>query len=158
MTSGPIFEAGPGWGSRISDWLRENWIYVVPAIAVIVLTVAIFSSRENNQKQPNASQSTILVAVAPSTSFSEIVNKGDSYTTVARRAISLYVATKSDIIAGQLLYAETILAQKINTQPLIIGSIITIPKILIGETLSSLSSLSEYQRLQWAALQKRLRR
>lgn len=38
ISSGPIFEPGPGWGAKIKDWLgRHFWTVVVPLAAALGL-------------------------------------------------------------------------------------------------------------------------
>ncbi len=83
--------------------------------------------------------------VVPSINLTILVVKGDSYTTIARKAI----ATSGAI--G--LYAETILAEKLKSQPLMVGSEIIVSKKNIEEILASFSSLSPSQRQSWERLQ-----
>ncbi len=152
MSNGPVFEAGPGWGKKLGTWMSRNWIYVLPGVAILVL-ILVLSSQGND-----TTDDLTLVTASPSASTSLSPTNGqritvvtrDSYTTVARKAITEHTKNSSDIMPGQVVYAETIIAQKIQNQPLVVGSSIEISHSLIDETLANFSSLSAYQQQRWA--------
>lgn len=107
---GPIFEFGPGWGTKIKRWLKKyvlasdcplcrNTRYVLIAGVIILIFFRPQLKPFTNQKEP----------VIATTTINTIVQKGDSKTTVARRILADYLKSSQDLSlsAGQKVFVET---------------------------------------------------
>ncbi|MEK7616076.1 MAG: hypothetical protein AAB420_02640 [Patescibacteria group bacterium] len=157
MSNGPVFEAGPGWGGQLGIWMRENLVYIVPGLAVVILIIVLaLSGGGNNTSSLIANTSPTSSTSAPSDRSTTVtVLKGDSYTTVARRALSAYTANRSNLnLPGELVYAETALASKIKNQPLTVGSSIVISNEAMDGVLAGWATLSSYQQARWASYRR----
>lgn len=154
-SKGPVFEAEAGWGGKIGDWLNANKIWVFPALIVIILILALTRGSGSDSSDVLVSASpTESSAPAPATS-SKIVITGDSYTTVARRAVA--VSVSENIGKGARLYAETKLAQSLKTQPLIVGSTITFSESMILGYITEYDTLYPSQKAKWEAMAKNIK-
>lgn len=133
-STGPIFDPLPK---------KNTGVYLLTLLAFAIVGIAFF------QKSTGTGVQSPSPSVTTNEDVSVVVEYGDSYTTIARKALNTPGAIG--------LYAETILSQKLKTQPLKVGSNFKISKKLIEETLSSFSSLSRQKKESWERLYHRTR-
>lgn len=151
-SQGPVFESQPGWGGQLGDWLNRNKLYVIPAAVIIVLLLIWWAAASKSNKPEN-----LLANPSPSTTFTvekpsggtETVRKGDSYTAVARRAITTVIAQATQYTNGARLYAETKLAADLKTQTLKAGATITYSADAITKYLAEYNNLLASQKAKW---------
>lgn len=152
MIEGPVFEPELGWGGRLNAWFQSNMLFSVALAAIIIVAIVLLVMKGVPDRR-NLATSIPLSSPSQAPTISETVRPGDSYTLIARRMISQIQVT---LQPGQALYGETILAKKIQNQPLKAGLRISIPMSLVEKTLATFSSLSELERQHWARLQRQL--
>ena len=151
---GPVFETTPGWGGQLRAWLSKNLLYVIPAAAVIVILIVIWSlSGKNNSDltatASNSAMPSISATELPSLATME-VKRGDSYTSIARRSVTMVILTLSAPgTNGQRLYAETKLVSDLKKQPLVAGGTITVSTDSIHTYLDEYGKLIPGQTAQW---------
>lgn len=131
---GPIFEPGPGWGERLSTWMKSSFttkILPILAIIVIVLVVAsLFGNQGNEVKiikitEENSTSNNTgpTLSAVPFVMIEQIVQPGDGYSLIARRAILDYAERFNITLSnGQRMYIEDTLSKTVSTQPINIGS------------------------------------
>jgi hypothetical protein len=162
MSNGPVFESAPGWGTRLGGWLRENWIYVLPAAAVIALIIVLSSANGDNNIQTanilneNEEELQATTTPLPAGSIAETVQPRDNYTLVARRLVTQMVSSDTDATRGQRLYAETILQMELQSQPLVSEVNIVAERSRVQEILNAYGSLTDYQRTRWESMAVRV--
>ncbi len=159
---GPVFESQPGWGGRFNKWMGENFTkYVLPLLAALVIIIIIASRDASPQTNanPNVSPSSTVAAMTDESVMHEQVKAGDSYTLVARRAVSDYVGTMSDSLytKGQRLYVETQLASKIKKESLLAGMTIDIKAQDIKDLFEQTKTLTAYQLKRWETYAKNVK-
>ena len=152
MSNGPVFESKAGWGGQFSAWFSKNKYYAFPG-AVILLLLIIWIASSYSKPANN-----LLTSITPSASTTPVaqspaitVIKGDSYTTVARRAV---ISTATGQSSGAKLYAETKLAHDLKTQPLKIGTMITYSAESITKYLTDYNNLFASQKIKWESWAK----
>jgi len=84
--NGPTFEAGAGWGAKLGSWLKNNAIYIIPAVAIIILILILANSSDDSNKLTTI-ESFTPISTPLEDVLSEAVLVRDSYTHVARRLI-----------------------------------------------------------------------
>lgn len=121
--SGPIFEPRPGWGGQLKTWSENNWRWVLPAILLVTL-LSVMGHYLATPKQESVDSIT-TPSPTPFRDFMHItVNRGDSRTTLARRALMLYLTANPEISLSpeQKLHAENLLVAKIPADQMIAGT------------------------------------
>ena len=153
--NGPVFEPAPGWGGRLRTWISHNKFFALLMSALVVFLV-IFLIIKGTPDPKNLTTLTFISSPVPTalvtTNAVETVRAGDSYTTVARRAVTtagMASSDSKDYLPGPRLYAETKLARDLQTQPLIIGAKITYHVSTILEYLNEYEGLYPKQKAQW---------
>mgnify|MGYP001587483112 CR=1 FL=1 len=154
QTNGPIFEAGPGWGSRVNNWLRKHGlilILIILAIAIPLLSMRYFKNKKFENPLKDNSQ---IVE-----SFKEIIQRGDSATLITRRAISSYIASRSDLelSAGQRIYMEEILRKSKQFGKLIVGATIEFTRDEIQAAVEKAKQLTPYQLKVWESYANKIK-
>lgn len=120
LSSGPIFEFGPGWGARLNKWFKKNaGKKMLPPVSVIVLALGLFLilQRDSQIEKPESQTANII---------SQTVLAGESKTHVARRAVTEYLENGDDLTLtpGQRIYVETKLIKLIDDAKFRPGQII----------------------------------
>ena len=158
MSNGPVFESGPGWGGRIKTWMRENIVYVIPGVAIVILIVVLVAAGGNDSDSITSAPTSSPTGVQrPVGTLSQIVTVRDSYTSVSRRAITAHIgSTAENETAGQRLYAETILQSQIRNQPLEVGKTIVFDGTAIDKILSDYNTLFPSQITKWEAMARNI--
>mgnify|MGYP001589209612 CR=1 FL=1 len=157
-TGGPVFEFGPGWGAKTKKWFKK---YVLAAdcplcrntryILIIGLVFIIFFGPRlelwmNPKKQAPAQAAIIKV----------LVQKGDSKTKLARRALVDYlVKSPEELTGGQKIFIENILSRKITTGLKVNGNIEFATED-IRSALNESKTLTPFQLQKWEEYSKRV--
>lgn len=123
---GPVFEFGPGWGTKTKKWFRKyilaadcslcrNTRYILLAGVVILIFFGPYIQRLETQPEIKIPET-----------MGVIVGAGDSRTALARRAVTDYLADSGDLnlSAGQKVFMETKLVQFVADEVLRSGQII----------------------------------
>lgn len=158
-----MFEAEPGWGGQLASWMKQNIYYVVPAVLLVAIVIVLLASGDSDQaailNSPTQSASPI-----PSGFKSElIVQKGDSYTTLARRSITEYLTvTKTTASPGARIYMETSMRDSFQGQPLVAGEKVGFYTPLYFTTnvplwLEKYEKLTTYQKARWEAMARNIK-
>lgn len=157
MMNGPMFEAGSGWGGRLSAWFTANRLWAIPG-AVVVLVLIIIAIAQAGNDGPEiiklGGTASPTATPAPSDRVATTIIARDNYTLVARRLITQLADTETP---GQRLYAETILQSQLHSQPLAAGATISIESSKIQSTLDAYAALTAYQKSRWEAMARKVR-
>lgn len=142
ITSGPVFEAGPGWGFYVKKWLKKYFLKIIIPAAIAVIVIGILTAQrgtENGEKTETADE-TVKITVM----------RGDGLVLVCRRALAEYLKIFSqELTAGQKVFIEEILRKKIGIKKLIIGEEVEFSFNDIKEAILQSKNLSPYQLQVW---------
>ena len=151
MSKGPVFESEPGWGGQLGKWFRNNFTrYVLPLLAAVLVIIGLTALNPSNQSV-SVTTSTPSSAEAMSNDViqQEVVSR-DSYTTIARRAVTAYVEkTGETLTKGQRIFIENDLSAKIKTSALIAGMMIEVKIDDIKNSLERAKNLTASQLQKW---------
>lgn len=113
---GPIFEAKPGWGGKLANWLKRNFKKKILPIIIVVLVALIswaflikeragqekelFKEEEKIEKK----EGVVIKEIEGKKIFKLTARKGEGITHLARRALKEYLNENQE--AGKDLKAE----------------------------------------------------
>ena len=157
MNKGPVFEAGEGWGGKISSWLKSNALYVIPGVAILILILVLALGGSGDNSTATTSPTPSASSTPTLGDAEEIIHKGDSYTTVARRIAKMSDVSSLIQTPGAHLYTETILAKEIQNQPLIVGATIKYNISHVNEIRNGYQKLYPSQRAKWEAMARNIK-
>lgn len=151
-TSGPVFEFGPGWGTKTKIWLRKYFLKaVVPAVVFLFVLVLLtrgldkLSERAQLTATPNLNKSVVALTVA----------RGDGPVLAARRALTEYLKSyPEELTVGQKIFIEEILRKGISGQKLVVGGEVNFDLNSIKGAISQSKNLSPYQLQVWEGYAK----
>jgi hypothetical protein len=152
--SGPVFEAGPGWGKKLNEWFKKNFAkWILPVVGAVIIAAIILNLYKNN---PGA---TATPTVANTNLISQPVQKGDSRTLVARHALAQYLQMNPDqsLTNGQKLFIEEVLRRKIDAKPLAVGTTIEFSVSDIESAISQAKQLAPSTLAKWEIYAKNVR-
>lgn len=157
VSGGPVFEAGPGWGQKIKDRLAKNFYReILPIIVVIALVFAgqFFGIGRNGQESVGQKETNL----APE-GISEIIQPSDSKTLLARRALSQYLEANpgEQLTAGQRVFIETLLRNKVDRTFLRVGDVIRFLLNDVRDAVVKAKQLTKFQLEKWEELARRVR-
>ncbi len=144
--SGPVFEAGPGWGKKVKIWFKKYFYKVFLPIVIVLLFIYALTTRQKVETSVN------LSPFPTPDSISQKVQRGDSRTLIAREALSKYLQASTDEIlsTGQKIFIENKLSQLIPATILKTGLIIDIKISDIRSLIDQSKQLSKSQLEKWA--------
>lgn len=150
--SGPVFEAGPGWGAKTKQWLGRYFFKVIVPMAVVVLVIYAIAARSPNSAEDSATESP-APTITPSISIE--VNRGDSRISIARRALAKYLTlSPGELTDGQKLFIETEFGQKTKGIALKIGETIDINIDDLKAVIEKSKTLTKTQLDKWEVMVK----
>ncbi len=148
LNSGPVFEPGPGWGAKIKNWFKKYFYKAILPIIIALLIIYGLTSREKSDFPVNT-----MASPSPSAEsiVAQEVQRGDSRTTIARRALAEYLTTAIDDIltAGQKVFIENKLSQSLTGAILKIGTSIEIKTDDIKSVIEESKQLTQSQLQKW---------
>lgn len=145
---GPMFEAGPGWGERLGQWIRSRWsTKLFPAIAVVVLLAGMAKVYSQPQEKEPAKDKESFRSDFQA-EISATVNKGDGIIVVSRRALAAYLKEFPDIQLKpeEHLYIENFFQTKFREIAPAIGQEIKFLKTDFEQSVNEALQLTEGQR------------
>lgn len=151
LPSGPVFESGPGWGARIKNWLGRNFTkFILPAIILVLIIYGFWTKKQNNSPEPSVN-STLSITANNDTSIAQTVQRGDSPTIVARRALSEYLQKlpNENLTPGQKIFIEDELRKTINPASFKVGAVIEFETKTIDSLIERSKNLTKRQLDQW---------
>ena len=126
--SGPVFDFEPGWGGKLSVWIKNNLEKaVLPLFAILTLLSGIYLylvKTENGfalfykTSQKTSAPVTPLVA-----SYKYPAQKGEGLTHIARKSLSAYLELnpQSEITPEHKIYIEDLLQKQKGNRLLYLG-------------------------------------
>jgi hypothetical protein len=142
LSSGPVFDFGPGWGFYVKRWFGKYLFKIVlPAIVLIAATSIYVSSNEAENNEQRTAGEKITVAVV----------RGDSRALLARKALAEYLKEnpQETLTGGQKLFIEETLRRKLNNPKLTVGEIIEFAEDDIRSAISQAKQLAPFQLEVW---------
>ncbi len=153
---GPMFESGPGWGQRLRMTLGGSlWLPVVSVLVFIIGLGMFINSRNTSAVRTGkpTSSTTPMISVINETGVEITIISGDSYTTIARRAITTYINNNPEsskmITPGMRIYAEEQLKKELSRMPLTVGTTFSIKIGDIKAALTKATALTPAQLKKW---------
>lgn len=170
IIGGPEFQAAPGWGHKVNEWLKKYFGRVVlPAAAIVILVIGINNYMESRSDREafklDELGATGIVKLEEETGeiveleevvtdkkgnaieLIQIAEPGDGITHLARKALKNYMELNDDIrlIPEQKIYAEDFLKDLVGSQPLEIGDTIKFSARDIQNAIDAANLLSDTQ-------------
>ncbi|MBI2063255.1 MAG: hypothetical protein HYT61_03425 [Candidatus Yanofskybacteria bacterium] len=120
-SSGPVFEFGPGWGSKIKKWFKK---YILGGhctlcratryVLLFGLVLLVFGGPQLKSLLDSKKQQALI----SETRITETAQSGDSKIKMARRALTGYLNkfTDTTVTNGQRVFIETVLSQTITDE------------------------------------------
>ncbi len=153
-TRGPVFEFGPGWGTKTKKWLKKyilasnctlcrNARYILLAGIIILIFGGPWLKRLIGTPENTTLTGQIKIA--------EVVQSGDSKIKLARHILADYLAQSPATILsnGQKVFIETILGQKIDSNIFRAGANIEFASDDIKSAIAQSQSLTPCQLQRW---------
>ncbi len=171
IIGGPEFEPAPGWGHKVSQWLKKYFSRVIlPGIAIIILVLGI-TNYMNNRSDREAFEldevgTTGIIRLEDETGeivevgenvvenndgnvveIIEVAGPGEGITHLARKALKKYMELDEDIELQDehKIYIEDYLKDMIGSEPLEIGDTIKFSVRDIVEAINASLLLSDAQ-------------
>lgn len=156
------------WGKKIAHWAQDNMRVIVSIVIVVIIAGGIYSYSERTEKGSMKSKDRAVITeeakdstanqdnktiklIPPSeeteTSFKETAVKGDSMTTLARRAVANYLKdnTSVSLSVAQKIYAEDYVRKQIAKQKIHSGTMLEFSKISVQSGVEKASQLTQNQ-------------
>ena len=162
VSGGPVFEFGPGWGTKTKKWWKKyilasdcslcrNTRYIL-LIGVIILIVGWPQFKKTSDWQP---QDPLISQIK----IAEIVQTGDSKIKLARRILSDYLAQSPEpgLTNGQRVFIETVLEQDIASDTFRTGANIEIAADDIKSAIDKSKLLTPSQLQRWESAAKNIK-
>lgn len=152
-SSGPVFEFGPGWGTRLNKWFKKNaGKKILPPISIVVLALGLFLFFQGEKQVEKTKLQAANI-------ISQIVLAGESKTHVARRAVKEYLEKNDDLTLthGQRIFVESKLVQLINSSDFRTGQVIEFDPEQIHTFGQEAESLSPATLQKWEGYAKKVR-
>ena len=148
-TSGPVFEAGPGWGTKTKNWFSKYLLKVILPVAVVALLIYGFSTRNRGDHVDDLFNPPSINET--SATINQTVLKGDSLTLIARRALADYLSGNPDVFltTGQKIFIENKLSQSLASQTLKVGAEVEINTTTILNLIDESKQLTKSQLDKW---------
>lgn len=146
-----------GFGGYMIDKLKANVPLVIVAVAVLAFA-GLLAYNTSKSSNTGTSEITVSEGEKDDTKASQKTPKqytftaeaGDSYTTLARRAIQSYAKTQGlKLQKSQIIAAETTLAQDAGSPLLDVGQKVTIKTTLVHSAVTKAQVLSAEQLAAW---------
>lgn len=114
--SGPVFEPGPGWGDRVSKWLKRHFFKYVLPVAAIVAAIGVYSfliagNEANNGLKGEENKNQEELAARSDEAVKVIVEPKAGFIRVARAGLNMYLQNKSDV-ASRLTAAHRVFIEQ----------------------------------------------
>ena len=151
--NGPVFEAEPGWGSKVKSWIK-NYLFsiIIPAIILILIAYGLVV-RQNSPafEIPTITPTPGII----SSDIRTIVTRGDGKMLIARRALTDYFSKfPEDLTPAQKIFAETVLGNALEGQQKI-GDTVVFSLDDIRTALAASNDLSDFQIQKWETYAKK---
>ncbi|PJE51472.1 MAG: hypothetical protein COV29_00620 [Candidatus Yanofskybacteria bacterium CG10_big_fil_rev_8_21_14_0_10_36_16] len=149
--SGPVFESGLGWGEKLKNWFKEDFLNkFLPAIAILVLIAGVLSFLQKNSSKEDLV--TDEYNSETKESIIKIAKPRDSYTILARQALSEYLTENpTDLTNGQKVFIEETLRREVEEGTIQIGQEVTFQISNIKDAIDKANSLTPFQLQKWQA-------
>jgi len=171
IIGGPEFEPAPGWGYKVSQWLKKYFSRVIlPGIAIVILVLGI-TNYMNNRSDREAFEldevgTTGIIRLEDETGeivevgenvienndgdvveIIEVAEPGEGITHLARKALKKYMELDENIELQDehKIYIEDYLKDMIGSEPLEIGDTIKFSVRDIDEAINASLLLSDAQ-------------
>ena len=150
--SGPVFEIEPGWGGKLSFWLKSHFQnLVLPFSAILILTVGLtlYITKVKNTAVQNQLPSQIVNLGVSNTTYNEIAQKGQGVTHLARQALASYLAVTTDngLTSEHKIYIEDLLQKnargQLGHETLKVGENINFSKVDIEKAIEKSKKLKK---------------
>lgn len=116
---------------------------IIMVVAMQASTVAHAAESQNKDQKTEASKTT---------TYSYVAQPGDSYSTIARKAIQTYgIQNKVNLSQSRILYAETNLTQEAGSPQLIQGQKVELKESTVKNWVDKAKALSNDQAAKWDA-------
>lgn len=147
--SGPVFESKPGWGGKTKNWFIKYLYKLILPIIIVALVGYGLSTRKGEEP---ADISLSPTPIGNDEIIIQEVQRGDSLTVIARRALAEYLGNLKDetLSVGQKIFIENRLSQTITASALIIGSTIEVKIDDIQSFIEESKQLTQSQLQKWA--------
>ncbi|MBI2676822.1 MAG: hypothetical protein HYX21_02645 [Candidatus Yanofskybacteria bacterium] len=141
LPTGPVFEAGPGWGKKVSSWFKRNFgKRILPFVAAVVLLIGIASAFSRPSKTVNTENKPLTA------NFLEVsVEKGDGIIALSRKALNKYLEEFPEIKLKpeQKLYIDNFFKSKMDGKFFVLGEKAQFTKADIEQAVRESLALSE---------------
>ena len=154
ILGGPIFDFGPGWGTKTTKWFKKYIFgpkctlcratrYILLFGAMLLVFGGPQLRQFINDKKPDTLTGQIKIT--------EVVRPGDSKIKLARRALADYLYQHPDatLTNGQKVNVETVLGQKIISKDFRTGNDIEFSADDIKSAIEKSKTLTPYQLQRW---------
>ncbi len=154
--NGPVFEGGPGWGTKTGVFLRKYFAKIILPILIAGILIYGFATR-NAAEAPGITDNLTLASPMPSDSIKQAVGRGDSKTVLARRAIIEYLNRfgAESVSAGQKVFVENKLSQEIASVVVKVGGSIEFQIVDIKNAFAESKKLTQTQLRKWEEFARR---
>lgn len=147
---GPIFESRPGWGFYVKRWFGKYFFKIILPAVVIIIIISIYISPKSTENGKET--------ITPNETIKIMVLRGDGPALAARRALAEYLkSSPEELTAGQKIFIEEILRQKITDQVLIVGDQVKFTFDDIGTAIEQSKQLTEFQLQKWEEYAKKVK-
>lgn len=157
LNSGPVFEPGPGWGAKTKNWFKKYFYKVILPIIIVALVGYGLFTRQEDEEPTDISLSP--TPVVNDEIIIQEVQRGDSRTTIARRALAEYLTTAIDDVptAGQKVFIENKLSQSLTDTILKVGTSIEIKIDDVKSVIEESKQLTQSQLQKWEGFAKKVK-
>ncbi len=171
IIGGPEFEPAPGWGHKVSQWLKKYFSRVIlPGIAIVILVLGINNYMDNRSDREafelDEVGTTGIIRLEDETGeivevgedvienddgdaveIVEVATPGEGITHLSRKALKKYMELDDDIELQDehKIYIEDYLKDMIGSEPLEIGDTIKFSVQDIEEAIDAALLLSDAQ-------------
>lgn len=167
---GPLFEPGPGWGKKLSNWFKKNIKRNIPPLIIIIILAVLLTIFLTMPKSPNKESATIglqnqqkvqlgqieknvrVKEVEKSNGLKETViivkaQKGEGITHLARKALKIYLENNYDpeLTPEHKIYIEDYLKDLHGERFLQLGEELEFPLNDIEKAISLAKDLTPQQ-------------
>jgi len=171
IIGGPEFEPAPGWGYKVTQWLKKYFSRIIlPGIAIVILVIGINNYMDNRSDREafelDEVGTTGIIRLEDETGeivevkedvvenndgnvveIIEVADLGDGVTHLSRKALKKYMELNEDIElqAEHKIYIEDYLKDLIGSEPLEIGDTIKFSVQDIEEAIDAALLLNDAQ-------------
>jgi hypothetical protein len=171
ILGGPEFEPAPGWGHRVSQWLKKYFSRVIlPGIAIVILVLGINNYMANKSDRETFELDEVgttgIVRLEEDTgeiltveervytddegdavSILEVADPGEGITHLARKALKKYLEFNEDLELQDehKIYIEDYLKDMIGSEPLEIGDTIEFSTLDMSDAIDAALTLNDAQ-------------